>query len=56
MSQVRPGGCPRELVEPASISTMTDGMGSLPVLAGLAGVLGCGQDREGPLRVEGKLL
>src|SRR5258708_4702944 len=30
MSQVRPGGCPRELVEPASISTMTDGMGSLP--------------------------
>ena len=57
MSQVRPGGWLRVLVEPAAISTVIGDMAgwSLPAW-GVGGLLGCGQDREGPLRVEGKLL
>ena len=57
MSQACPGGRPREVDEPVSISTVTGGMAGHLYLEGLeredaaAGLLGCGQDREGPLRV-----
>ena len=57
MSQVRPGGWLRVLVEPAAISTVIGVMAgwSLPAWS-VGGLLGCGQDREGPLGCEGKLL
>src|SRR5712692_2752817 len=60
MSQVRPGGRSRELVEPVSIWTVTGGMaGHFRGPGGdgaRAGLLGCGQDRDGPLRGGGQAL
>ena len=57
MSQVSSAGCPRELEEPVSISTVSGGIAaSLAGPGAFAVLLGCGQDRDGPLGVEGKLL
>jgi hypothetical protein len=59
MSQVRPGGCPRVLVEPVSISTLTAGMAAFWGFSGWwpgLGLPGCGQDRDGPLRGGGQAL